>query len=287
MISTQSTVACIPSFFIHSRPPTPVSASSAMTKTRLRHSFSLLAKNMTFWFILIPFAVYVGFFNATSSLINQILYPYGFTEDQAGIAGGILIIVGIIAAIIVSIITDRFHAYVPIIKTIVPVTAIAYLAFLFAPPTRSVAAPYAILALLGASSFSVLPVTLEYVVEATFPVGPECTSVVLWSAGQLLGAVFTIVMNALKDTDGTEPLHTFPPGNMQRALVFQAIISCLVAVIPMGLGLKVFGLAGDGRKRYAVDEAVAAAAADDDGTTTMEGSPRSPPRPSRSRSGHP
>ncbi|KAF2675137.1 MFS general substrate transporter [Microthyrium microscopicum] len=249
-----SSVATIPSLFIPARPPTPVSPASSVPKAPLSDTIRQLSHNKSFYLILIPFATYVGFFNATSSLINQILSPYGFTEDEAGIAGGILIIVGILAAIAVSIVNDRVHAYVPIIKVLVPITAVSYLAFLFAPATRTIAAPYAILAILGAASFSLMPTALEYTVEVTFPVGPEGSSVVLWACGQVLGGIFTIIMGELKDPDGTPPSKDYPPGNMQRALIFQAIICCLVAVVPMGLGLKALGLDGEERKRFAMDE---------------------------------
>jgi MFS transporter, FLVCR family, MFS-domain-containing protein 7 len=108
--------------------------------------------------------------------------------------------------------------------------------------------------LLGASSFAVLPVALEYVVEVTFPIGPEVSSVLLWSGGQLLGGVFIIVMAALKDDEGTDAKGSSAPGNLQRALIFQAVLACITAVLPMGLGLRILGLEGDARRRIAVDE---------------------------------
>jgi len=96
-------------------------------------------------------------------------------------------------------------------------------------------------------------VALEYVVEVTYPVSPEVTSTILWAAGQCLGGVFTIIMNVLKDNDGMEGNKNYPPGNMQRSLVFEAIICSLTAVFPFGLNLAILGMQGDGRKRYAMD----------------------------------
>jgi hypothetical protein len=141
-----------------------------------------------------------------------------------------------------------------IIKLLIPLVAVGYLIFLFAPPTRSEVFVYVILGVLGAASFGVLPVALEYVVEVTFPVGPEVSSVLLWTGGQLLGGIFTIIMTALKDDNGTDSKGKSPPGNMQRALIFQAVIACVAAVPPMGLGLKMLGLGGDVRRRIAVDD---------------------------------
>jgi FLVCR family MFS transporter 7 len=137
-------------------------------------------------------------------------------------------------------------------KILTPLIAVSYLIFIFAPGTRSVGLPYVSLALLGASSFILVPVSLEYLVEVTHPVSPEVTSVLCWAGGQLLGGVFLIIMGELKDPRGTDPKN-YPPGNMTRALIFQAIIACIIAVLPMGLGLKTLGLDEDNRGRIQAD----------------------------------
>ena len=108
--------------------------------------------------ILIPFSVYVGLFNSISSLINQILSPYSFSETEAGIAGALLIVVGLVAAAVISPIVDKTKAYLTAIKIQVPIIAICYLAFTWAPQSRSIGAAYAILSILGAASFSLVPV---------------------------------------------------------------------------------------------------------------------------------
>lgn len=128
----QSSVAALPGFFVPSKPPTPPSASSAQPKLELSKSSKALSRNISFYLIFIPFSVYVGFFNASSSLLNQILEPYGFTEDQAGIAGGIMIVVGLIASAIVSPLVDRTKQYLLTIKILVPLIAVGYATFPFA-----------------------------------------------------------------------------------------------------------------------------------------------------------
>ncbi|KAK0514145.1 hypothetical protein JMJ35_003867 [Cladonia borealis] len=170
-----STIATIPSFFIPSHPPTPVSPSSTHTPPKIRQTLSLLSKNPTFYLILLPFSIYVGFFNSLSSLLTQILTPYSFSESESGIAGAVLILVGLLSAAITSPVIDRTKAYLPFIRILVPVIAASYLAFIWAPGTRSLVAPFIILAVLGAASFSLVPVALEWLVEVTWPVGPEAS----------------------------------------------------------------------------------------------------------------
>ncbi|KAF3315255.1 hypothetical protein TWF173_004134 [Orbilia oligospora] len=190
-------------------------------------AFPKILQSVEFWLIFIMFSILVGFFNASSSLLNQILEPYGYSENEAGIGGAVLIVVGLLASAVVSPIIDRTHTFLLAIRILVPIISICYIALIFAPTSRSLAPPYIVLAFLGAASFSLLPLSLEFVVEITHPVSPEITSTILWSGGQLLGAAFILSMTALTDNE---------TGSMKRALVFQAIISCFAAIAALAIG---------------------------------------------------
>ncbi|GAB7350386.1 hypothetical protein MBLNU459_g1008t1 [Dothideomycetes sp. NU459] len=232
-----SSIAALPAFFIPARPPTPPSSLAAEEKLELWESILVLKSNTSFYLVFVPFCIYIGFFNAFSSLINQVLEPYGFSETEAGIAGGLLIVVGLVASAIVSPIVDRTKQYTLTIKFLVPLIAIGYMIFIWAPGTKSDAAPYVVCALIGASSFSLLPCALEYLVEITHPVSPEVSSTICWAGGQLLGAIFIIIMGALKDGWTGQP-----KGTMKRALVFEAVL-CWLAV-PFALAIGHFGRSG-------------------------------------------
>ncbi|KAF2089363.1 MFS general substrate transporter [Saccharata proteae CBS 121410] len=240
-----STIATLPSIFIPSHPPTPPTPSSLAPKTPLSTTLPHLLRNPSFYLILIPFATYVAFFNAFSSLINQILYPYGFSETEAGICGALLIFVGLAFAAVLSPVLDRTKPkpYLLVIKLFCPLIAAAYVAFIFAPPTRSEAAPYVIAAVLGAASFALVPVALEFLVDVTYPTSPEVGSTICWAAGQLLGGVFIIIMNALKEPggstgDGQTTEGWKPPGSMWKALIFEAVVAVAVLPAPLLLGWK-------------------------------------------------
>ncbi|KAL8669965.1 MAG: hypothetical protein Q9168_005477, partial [Polycauliona sp. 1 TL-2023] len=141
-IAIISSVASIPSLFIPAGPPTPSSASSATAPIPLRKTLRLLFKNANFILLAFPFAIYVALFNALSSLLTQILTPYAFSESQSGIAGALLILIGLVTAAITSPLVDKYKTYLPLIRALVPITAICYIAFIFAPGTRSLPLPY-------------------------------------------------------------------------------------------------------------------------------------------------
>ncbi|KAB5566576.1 major facilitator superfamily domain-containing protein [Coniochaeta sp. 2T2.1] len=227
-----SSVCSVPSFFIPAKPPTPAAASSETPKLSLKESVHILTSHTEFWLLLIPFAVYVGFFNSISSLINQIMYPYGFSDTDAGIAGALLIVVGLVAAAITSPILDRTKSFLLAIKITVPILALSFLVFIWMPATRSLAGPYVVLSVTGAAAFSLVPVAVEFMVELTHPISPEVTSTLGWAGGQLLGGIFIVISDALKAGPEADP-----PYNMRRALIFTAVVALAVAPLPMCLGL--------------------------------------------------
>lgn len=241
-----SSVATIPTMFLPSKPPTPVAPSSAGPRPTLKETLRLCTHNTNFWLLVIPFAALVGLFNCLSSILEQVLSPYGFSESDAGIAGALLIIIGLVTAAVTSPIVDRTKKYLLLIKVFVPIIAICNLAFIWAPGSRTVAAPFVILSVYGAAAFSVVPVGLEWMVEITYPGGPETSSTLCWVGGQLLGAIFIIISNALKAGE-----HGNPPYNMGRALIFQAVIALAATVPTMLLGVigaKSFGRLGVDRQ---------------------------------------
>ncbi|KAI9888592.1 MAG: hypothetical protein M1814_006639 [Vezdaea aestivalis] len=260
-VSIISSVASIPSFFIPRSPPTPPCPSAAEPKIPLRLTLRRLSTSLEFYLVFIPFIVYVGLFNAFSSLIAQILSPYGFSAMDAGLVGALLIAVGLLFSAITSpLVARKPRLVVPTIKTLVPVIALSYILFIIAPPTRSVGAPYAIAALMGSASFALVPIALEFLVDLAHPASPEVTSTAAWAGGQLLGGVFLVIMTALK-ADGKDD----PPYHMKKALIFQAVMASAVVPLPLILGLggrsdKVKG------KRVEIDKAAEEARSDGAGS---------------------
>ncbi|PHH70008.1 hypothetical protein CDD80_6313 [Ophiocordyceps camponoti-rufipedis] len=226
-----STIASLPAFILPARPPTPISASSTTPKLNLKASMRQLMRSPELFLVMFPFAVVVGFFNTLSSLLNQIMVPYGFTDDQAGIAGAILIFVGLVTAAISSPLVDRTKAFLPSLRLLLPIIALCFVLFIWMPETRHLAGPYVVITILGAASFASLPVALEFLAEVSHPLSPEVTSTVAWAAGQLLGAVFIIISGALAGG-----LDADPPHNLKRALIFQGVVAAAVCPLPLFLG---------------------------------------------------
>ncbi|EQL03111.1 hypothetical protein G6O67_008234 [Ophiocordyceps sinensis] len=231
-VAIVSTVCCVPALFVPGNPPIPAGPSSQMPKLGLGKSIRAVTGSLEIWLILIPFFIFVGFFNSLSSLLNQFMVPYGFSVDEAGIAGAILIFVGLFFAAISSPILDRTKAFIPAQKCLIPIIALCYLVFIWMPETRTVIGPYVVLAVLGAASFANVPIALELLIELSHPLSPEVTSTIAWAGGQLFGAIFVIISAPLTaGPDGD------PPMNMKKNLVFQGVLAMVICPLPLFLGL--------------------------------------------------
>ncbi|ORX39554.1 major facilitator superfamily domain-containing protein [Kockovaella imperatae] len=228
---------CSLTIWVPAAPPTPPSASSIIQSDPLTlTAVKTTLRNSSFHLLVWAFMVYVSAFNATSSLLNQILEPYGYTENEAGIDGAVLIAVGLVSSAIASPVIDRFpRLRLPVIKICVFLIGSMYLALIFVPATRTMAAPYAVSAIIGSASFIILPLALEMMVDACHPIGPELSSTIAWAVSQLGGGIFIVVMNALKAGPNASPPYT-----MRYALVFQAAIAWVVLPLPMMLGVPRF-----------------------------------------------
>ncbi|KAH8697983.1 major facilitator superfamily domain-containing protein [Talaromyces proteolyticus] len=241
--SILSSISSIPTIFVPDTLPAR-GPSSAAAVLGSKQQLSLLIHSLQFWFLFIPFSVYVGLFNALTTLLDQILGPYGATESEAGICGAILIASGIVSAIIVSLLVDISQSHVLVIKALSPIIAICYLIFRWIPDLSPIMGAYIVSGSLGAASFALVPVVLEWLVDATFPVGAEFTSTICWIGGQFMGIVSVLVMNAFKE-DG----NAAPPYNMKQALTFQAVLGAVVCPLPMLVG--VFGGLAENRRHQA------------------------------------
>ncbi|BFZ61259.1 hypothetical protein YB2330_002318 [Saitoella coloradoensis] len=210
-------------------------SASHATPTTLMSSIRQLRRNRRFMCLLVQFSVYVGFFNAFTFLLEQLLTPSGLSPDAAGIAGAITILSGLVASGLFSPIMDhRTPAQqvraIQVLTTMVAGSYIAFIPLLATTGTRTpVAGVYVICAVLGAASFILLPLSLEKAVSLTHPagVGVEISTTAMWIGGELMGGFFIVIMDALRNEgdvrDGGGGV--FGEGGMGWGVVFMGVVS--------------------------------------------------------------
>ena len=89
--------------------------------------------------------------------------------------------------------------------------------------------------------------SLEWFVEVSYPVAPALSSVLCWAGSQFLSAIFIIISEALEEGPNADP-----PYNMQRALIFQAVLA--LAAVPPALLLGIVGNAKQKRLQATREE---------------------------------
>ncbi|WZH50154.1 MFS-type transporter [Fusarium acuminatum] len=178
-VAITSSAVAIPGLFIPGAPPTPPSPTHHIERPRVLPSLRILIRSLECYLIIIPFWVYIGLFVATTSLVNQIVTPYGFSDTEAGLGGGLLIILVLVCSAITARIIGRTKKFNLVIKCGVVVGGLCYLALVWDPDAKEIGALYAVLCCIGISSLSIVPVVLEVLTEFSYPAGAEITSKLL------------------------------------------------------------------------------------------------------------
>ncbi|KAF9580443.1 hypothetical protein BGW38_002915 [Lunasporangiospora selenospora] len=165
-------VAVIPACFMADRPPTPPSPSAAEALVQTNEepfwvSLKKVGTNRQFLILMFLFGTFVGFFNAFSTLITQFTAPFGYDASTGGYFGAAMIVAGLVGAGIAGPVIDRNKQFKTLCKTMVPLATLFYIIFCFVVRKDFFIGIIVVSALLGLSSFALLPVVLELGVECT------------------------------------------------------------------------------------------------------------------------
>ncbi len=161
----------------------------------LRHILSRRDMRITMFLFLIG----LGMFNAISSMTDSIAERVG-VEDSDGLIGGVMLIGGIIGAVIIPTLSDRYKRRKPFLVLCLAgmVPAVAGLAFageLARDPVSIYRISLVASFTLGFFVMSAGPLGFQYAAEISYP-APESSSqgILLW-LGQLTGMIFVAGMS--------------------------------------------------------------------------------------------
>ena len=203
MLLTFGLIAAVSSvlFLIFTReaPPTPPCPEGQETRALMLNGLKAMLKMRDVWFLLVIFLFGMGVFNGVTTWIEDIVRPKGFSPTQAGDFGGILLIGGIIGAIVIPALSDKFR-----MRKIFLIVGMA-----FAIPGMLGITFFSNYALLAAAMFimgfflmSLAPIGYQYAAEITYP-APEGTSNGLLNLAGQVSVVFIYAMEAFKGADGS------------------------------------------------------------------------------------
>jgi MFS family permease len=180
-------------------PPTPPCPPELEARALMLDGLRSLLRNASFWALMAVFLVANGIFNGLSTWIESIVRPRGFTPDQAGGIGGLLLLGGILGAIVLPTLSDRARRRKPYLM----LGALGCIPWLLG---LTFGQQYWMLMvsafLFGFFLIGIAPIGYQYAAELTFPVPEGTSNGMLALAGQV-SVVFIYAMEALRAPDGS------------------------------------------------------------------------------------
>ncbi|MGA2480226.1 MAG: MFS transporter [Spirochaetia bacterium] len=213
-------------------PPTPPGPAGFDDRSLMFDGLKSMLKQKDFLILMVIFFIGLGMFNGITTWIEEITGPRGFTTTQAGIAGGLMLIGGIVGAFILPLISDNTRRRKPFI-------VLALAGLLPGLVGLTFAASYWLLLvssfLFGFFLLSAGPIGFQYGAEITLPAPEGTSNSLLLVMGQFSGIIFIFGMDAFKA----------PSGSMTVSLL--VILALTVASVVLSLFLKESPIHGNPR----------------------------------------
>jgi len=151
-----------------------------------------------FWLYLGVMFIGMGVFNGATTWVENIIRPRGFTPNDAGMLGALMLVGGILGAVVIPPFSDRQHKrkrYL-LLGFGLAIPGLVGLTFATAPWLLFLSAFS-----LGFFLVSASPVGMQYAAEITQPTPEGTSSGVVQLFGQA-SVVFVYIMEAMKSADG-------------------------------------------------------------------------------------
>jgi len=170
----------------------------------------------------------LGLFTALLTCIEQIVAPTGYSSDDAGLFGAVLIGSGSGGAAVIGFILDYTHAYRTVLKGGFLLSGAGMTYFLLALRPEQYGVVMSAFALMGFFMMPLYPVVLETAVECTYPVREENSGGLLLLAGNILGMIFTFVIPALVRLEPIYKNNVFTPASW---FIWSMLVTCCLVIL--------------------------------------------------------
>jgi cyanate permease len=177
------------------RPPTSASPAGEEVRSLVFDGLKHALHQRDFLLVLAIFFIGLGVFNGVTTWIEDILRPRGFSITQAGLAGGVMIASGVVGALILPSLSDRYRKRVPfiVLALALSVAGLAGITFATRYPLLLAGA-----GMMGFALLSAGPIGFQYGAEVAYPAPEGTTNGLLLLAGQISGIIFILAMDQFK-----------------------------------------------------------------------------------------
>jgi sugar phosphate permease len=181
--------------FARERPPTPPCPPGQEERSLVLDGLRQTLRKRQFALLMLIFFVGLGVFNAVTTWIEDIVRPRGFSITQAGDAGGLMIIGGIIGALVVPLLSDRYRRRTPFLVLALVGATLGLGGITYATNYGFLLASAFVL---GFFLLSAGPVGFQYGAEVAYPAPEGTSNGLLLLMGQISGILFIFGMDGFK-----------------------------------------------------------------------------------------
>ncbi len=192
-------VACLAAIIlIREEPPTPP-GEEAYVRNKFFDGLKFIFRQKDMLITIGIFFIGLGIFNAVSSMTDSIA-EYLNVKDSDGMIGGIMLVGGVIGAVIIPILSDKFQKRkmfinICLIGMVPSLAGMAFAGLITSTPEAAYTVALISSFFLGFFVMSAGPIGFQYGAEVSYP-APESTSQgLLLLAGQISGLVFVATMS--------------------------------------------------------------------------------------------
>jgi MFS family permease len=185
--------------------------------------FMQTIKTKDFIWLMIIFFIGLGVFNSVTTWIEDIMRPRGFSATQAGITGGLMIVGGIVGALIIPMLSDKYKKRTPFIILALFGATLGLAGITFATSYWLLLTSGMVL---GFFLLSAGPVGFQYGAEITYPASEGTSNGMLLLMGQVSGIAFIFGMDSMKSS---------ATGSMTRSLVILLVLMVLSILMSLRL----------------------------------------------------
>jgi len=186
------------------RPPTPPCAAGQEERSLVFDGLRQTLRQRDFLLLMFVFFIGLGVFNGVTTWIENIVRPRGFSITQAGVTGGLMVAGGIIGALIVPSLSDRYRKRTPFIVLALAGATLGLVGVTYATSYWLLLASALVLGFFLLSSG---PIGFQYGAEVAYPAPEGTSNGLLLQIGQISGVVFTLAMDSFKSPGSGSMMH--------------------------------------------------------------------------------
>ena len=193
---------------IRDKPESPPSAVA--TQDQPRRNLALIFKEVfklrSYVLLLVVFGLIDGSFISFSSIMSVLFAHYNlpgqpivYSTGWISMYGGVTAVFGVMSSMICGCFLQRTHKYLLTIRIVCLLTTVMISVGLYTIPSEQNYFVLGNFVLLGIVMVPIIPVSMNFGSELTFPIAPIMTNGILLMVGQGMGAVLGIVETILAD----------------------------------------------------------------------------------------